>query len=122
MINYLRRTGFDFQIGCHAAESCILSAAGHVLNLLCNDAVDREAIFSKFMPVSETDADISRLGQGGGATPSRGTGLGTHVNRGNVSRLKGGRYSGKLPIVTINQPPFDFGDQISIRCPSGSKK
>ena len=101
LINYLRKAGFDFQIGCHAAESCILSAAGHVLNLLCNDAINREAAFSNFVTGPETNTGISLLSHGGGAAPSRGTGLGMHVNQENVARLKKLRLKGKLPILTI---------------------
>jgi L-alanine-DL-glutamate epimerase-like enolase superfamily enzyme len=110
LINYLRKAGFDFQIGCHAAESCILSAAGHVLNLLCNDAVNREAVCSKFMTGPKTNDGIYLLSHGGGAAPSRGTGLGMHVNRENVSRLKKTRFNGKQPTLTIKPATrFQFG-------------
>ena len=101
LINYLRKAGFDFQIGCHGAESCILSAAGHVLNLLCSDAVNREAGCSKLMHDAKVNTGVSLLSQGGGATPSQGTGLGMHVNRESVSRLKKSRVYGKLPSLTI---------------------
>ncbi len=101
LINSMRQKGFNFQIGCHAAESCILSSAGHVLNLLCNDAVGRETVVSKFLTRSETTADIFPLNQSGEAIPAKGTGLGMHVNSKNVSRLRKNRPNGKLATLTI---------------------
>ncbi len=101
LINCLRKTGFGFQIGCHPAEACILSAAGHVLNRLCNDAVSRSAGCSKFMPGPETNAGISLLCQGGAAAPAKGTGLGMHVTRKNVSRLKKSPFKGTRTTLTI---------------------
>jgi L-Ala-D/L-Glu epimerase len=101
LINYIRRAGINFQLGCHPAEACILSSAGHVLNLLCNDAVNREATCSKLMPGSGMHPGISLLSHGGGAAASRGTGLGMHVNRETVSSLKKNRFDGRRTTLTI---------------------
>ncbi len=101
LINSMRRKGFNFQIGCHAAESCILSSAGHVLNLLCNDAISREAVVSKFLNGSESTPDIFLLNPDGGAIPSKGTGLGIHVNNETVSSLKKNRFDGRRTTLTI---------------------
>jgi L-Ala-D/L-Glu epimerase len=101
LINYMRQAGINFQIGCHPAEACILSSAGHVLNLLCNDAVNREAACSKLMPGSGMHPGISLLSHGGGAAASRGTGLGMHVNRETVSSLKKNRFDGRRTTLTI---------------------
>ena len=101
LINYMRQAGVNFQIGCHAAEACILSAAGHVLNLLCNDAVNREAACSRLMPGPEMSPGISLLSHGGGAIASRGTGLGMHVNRETVYSLKKNRFDGQRTTLTI---------------------
>jgi hypothetical protein len=97
----MRRKGFNFQIGCHAAESCILSSAGHVLNLLCNDAISREAVVSKFLNGSESTSDIFLYSPGDGAIPSKGTGLGMHVNNETVSSLKKNRFDGRRTTLTI---------------------
>ncbi len=105
LINSLRQAGFDYQIGCHPVESCILSAAGHVLNLLCRDAVNREAIYARFMPRPKTGPGISLFGPGGGAAPSQGTGLGVDVNRESVSWLKKNRFTGKRTTLTIKPAP-----------------
>ncbi len=101
LINSMRQKDFNFQIGCHAAESCILSAAGHVLNLLCNDAVSREAIVTKFLNGSESTTGIFLYSPGSRAIPSMGSGLGMHVNSENVSRLKRNHSHGKLTTLTI---------------------
>ncbi|MCP3955638.1 MAG: hypothetical protein GY697_25975 [Desulfobacterales bacterium] len=105
LINFMRQKGFKFQIGCHAAESCILSAAGHVFNLLCNDAISREAGVSKFLNGSESTANIFIYSPGSGAIPSIGSGLGVHVNSENVSRLKKNHSHGKLQTLTIKKHP-----------------
>ena len=101
LINSMRQKGFNFQIGCHTAESCILSSAGHVLNLLCNDAISHEAIVSKFLNGSESTTGMFLLNHGGGVTPSKGTGLGTHVNKETVSRFEKNRFNGKQTMLTI---------------------
>lgn len=101
LIDAMRRKGFNFQIGCHAAESCILSAAGHAFNLLCNDAISREAVASKFLNKPASVAGNFLLNPGGGAIPSKGTGLGAHVNSETVSRFKKGRFTGKQTMLTI---------------------
>lgn len=101
LINFLRRKGFNFQIGCHAAESCILSSAGHVLNLLCNDAISREAVVSKWLNGSASTPGMFLLNPGGGAIPSKGTGLGVQVNNESVSSLKKNRFDGRRTTLTI---------------------
>jgi L-alanine-DL-glutamate epimerase-like enolase superfamily enzyme len=100
LINSMRQIGFNFQIGCHGAESCILASAGHVLNLLCNDAISREAVGSKMLNGAESATGMI-LFKHGGAIPSKGTGLGTHVNSKTVSRFEIRRLKGKQTILTI---------------------
>ena len=101
LINYLRRADIGFQIGCHPVESCILASAGHVLNLLCRDAVAREAACSQLMAGADTSDGIFLPGPGGRAIPAKGTGLGSRVNRETVARLRQRRLNGKRVALTI---------------------
>jgi L-alanine-DL-glutamate epimerase-like enolase superfamily enzyme len=101
LIDYLRQAEFDFQIGCHPAEACILSAAGHALNLLCRDAVNREAASCHFMADPEVPCGLPVLSEGGGAVAVMGTGLGKHINRDTVANLEKNRFDGRRTTLTI---------------------
>jgi len=101
LINSMRRKGFNFQIGSHPAESCILSAAGHVLNLLCNDAVYHEADCSLFILGPKINPGLTLVDHGGSASASIGTGLGMHVNNETVSSLKKNRFDCRRTTLTI---------------------
>lgn len=100
LVDYLRQHEFDYQISCHTAESCILSSAGHIFNLLCRDAVHREAVYAKSVKGFETVTGVTWLQMGGTAVPMQGTGLGTHVNRDTISTLKKNRFNGHATTIT----------------------
>ena len=101
LIDYLRRNGVDFQIGCHPAETAILSSAGHVLNLLCCDAVDRETTGAQFVDGTDRSAAAFQINHGGKALPSQGTGLGATVNHAAIAPLRQNRFNGKQVALTI---------------------
>lgn len=100
LVNYLRQHKFDYQISCHTAGSCILSSAGHIFNLLCRDAVNREAVYAKSVKGFETVTGVTWLRPGGAAVPMKGTGLGMHVNRDTISSLKKNRFNGHATTIT----------------------
>jgi len=100
LVDYLRQNEFDYQISCHTAGSCILSSAGHIFNLLCRDAVNREAMYAKSVKGFETVTGVTWLRPGGTALPMKGTGLGIHVNRDTISCLKKNRFFSHATTIT----------------------
>jgi L-alanine-DL-glutamate epimerase-like enolase superfamily enzyme len=87
IIEHLRRNGISFQIGCHLGESGILSAAGRILCLLCNDAVYYDGSYDEFLLKENVTIQNVSFGMGGEAFPLNGHGLGIEVNGKNLSRL-----------------------------------
>ncbi len=87
IIDYLRRNGISFQIGCHLGESGILSAAGRVLCLLCGDAVYYDGSYDKFLLKENVTANDISFGPGGRAGPLDGPGLGVIINHESLARL-----------------------------------
>jgi muconate cycloisomerase len=90
MIDYLRRHGITFQIGCHLGESGILSAAGRILCLLCSDAVYYDGSYDEYLLEKNVTLENVSFGPGGEADPLNGTGLGVKVGVQNLSRLSQG--------------------------------
>jgi len=66
IIEYLRRNGISFQIGCHLGESGILSAAGRILCLLCSDAVYCDGSYDEFLLEKNVTVEDVSMGPGGG--------------------------------------------------------
>ena len=87
IIDYLRRNGISFQIGCHMGESGILSAAGRVLCLLCSDAVYCDGSYDEFMLKENVTIQDVSFGLGGEAAPLDDPGLGIEVSGRNLARL-----------------------------------
>jgi len=100
LVDFLRQNEFDYQISCHTAGSCILSSAGHIFNLLCRDAVNREAMYAKSVKGFETVTGVTWLRPGGTALPMKGSGLGVHVNRDTISSLKKNRFFSHAATIT----------------------
>jgi L-alanine-DL-glutamate epimerase-like enolase superfamily enzyme len=90
MIDYLRCHGISFQIGCHLGESGILSAAGRVLCLLCNDAVYYDGSYDEYLLEKNVTIENVSFGPGGEAGPLNGPGLGVKVSGQNLSGLSQG--------------------------------
>jgi L-Ala-D/L-Glu epimerase / N-acetyl-D-glutamate racemase len=98
IIEYLRRNGISFQIGCHLGESGILSAAGRILCLLCNDAVYYDGSYDEFLLKENISLENVSFGTGGEAYPLHGPGLGIEINDKNLSRLA------ETPPIVIERP------------------
>jgi L-alanine-DL-glutamate epimerase-like enolase superfamily enzyme len=90
IIDYLRRNGTFFQIGCHLGESGILSAAGRILCLLCNDAMYYDGSYDEFLLEENVTLEHVSFGLGGEADPLDGHGLGIEVDSQNLARLSEG--------------------------------
>jgi len=90
IIDHLRRNGTSFQIGCHLGESGILSAAGRILCLLCNDAVYYDGSYDEFLLKENVTLENISFGLGGEANPLSGPGLGIEVSSQNLARLSEG--------------------------------
>ncbi|MEE4352005.1 MAG: enolase C-terminal domain-like protein [Desulfatiglans sp.] len=87
LVNYLRSRQIPFQIGCHMGESGILSAAGRILCLVCNDAEFCEGSYDALLLRENlTRKDVS-FGYGGRAEPLVGNGLGVEVSSDTLQRL-----------------------------------
>lgn len=86
-VDFLRKKGWLFQIGCSIGESGILSAAGRVLCLLCGDAVYFDGSYDKFLLAENTVLDDVSFGMGGQAGPLKGPGLGIRVSTEHLERL-----------------------------------
>ncbi|MBW1797753.1 MAG: hypothetical protein JRJ21_04970 [Deltaproteobacteria bacterium] len=87
IIDYLRKNGILFQIGCHLGESGLLSAAGRALCLLCRDALFYDGCYDSFLLEENITVDHVSFGQGGEAGPLDGPGLGVEINREVLTRL-----------------------------------
>jgi L-alanine-DL-glutamate epimerase-like enolase superfamily enzyme len=99
IIEFIRKSGLSYQIGCTLGESGILSAAGRALGLLCCDAVYYDGSYDRFMLKENiTIGDVS-FGPGGKAGPLDGPGLGVKINRESLMRLSNGS-----PSLTILNP------------------
>ncbi|GMQ79674.1 MAG: dipeptide epimerase [Thermodesulfobacteriota bacterium] len=98
MIDYLRRHRISFQIGCHLGESGILSAAGRILCLLCNDAVYYDGSYDEYLLEKNVTLENVSFGSGGEAKPLNGPGLGIEVGSRNLSSLSEG------PPIVIERP------------------
>jgi L-Ala-D/L-Glu epimerase / N-acetyl-D-glutamate racemase len=98
MIDYLRRRGMSFQIGCHLGESGILSAAGRILCLLCSDAVYYDGSYDEYLLEKNVTIKNVSFGPGGEADPLNGPGLGVNVDNQNLVLLSQG------PPVVIDRP------------------
>jgi len=99
IISYLRTRGLSFQIGCQLGESGLLSAAGRVLSLLCQDALYYDGSYDAFLLKENTTRENLSFGPGGKAGPLDGPGLGVKINRESLMRLSNGS-----PIVSISNP------------------
>jgi muconate cycloisomerase len=99
IIDYLRRNGISFQIGCHMGESGILSAAGRVLCLLCSDAVYCDGSYDEFMLKENITIQDVSFGLGGKAAPLDDPGLGVEVSGRNLARLSEGSTT-----VSVSRP------------------
>ncbi len=87
IIDYLRKHGIHFQIGCHMGESGILSAAGRALCLLCRDALFYDGSYDSFLLKENITIEHVSFGPGGEAGSLGGLGLGVEINRGTLTRL-----------------------------------
>lgn len=99
IIDYLRRNGISFQIGCHLGESGILSAAGRILCLLCSDAVYCDGSYDEFLLEKNVTFEDVSMGPGGEADPLNGPGLGIEVSGQNLARLSEG-----FNTITVSRP------------------
>lgn len=79
IIDYLRRNGVSFQVGCQLGESGVLSAAGRVLCLLCRDAVYYDGSYDKFLLKENVTSENVSFGPKGKAGPLSRPGLGVDV-------------------------------------------
>jgi len=99
IIDYLRSNGISFQIGCHLGESGILSAAGRILCLLCNDAVYCDGSYDEFLLEKNVTVEDVSMGPGGKADPLKGSGLGIEVSDKSLAELSEG-----FNTITIYRP------------------
>ncbi len=99
IIDYLRRNGISFQIGCHLGESGILSAAGRILCLLCSDAVCCDGSYDEFLLEKNVTLEDVSMGPGGEADPLDGPGLGIEVSGKNLAGLSEG-----FNTITVSRP------------------
>ena len=104
IIDYLRRNGISFQIGCHLGESGILSAAGRILCLLCRDAVYCDGSYDEFLLEKNVTVEDVSMGPGGEAHPLNGPGLGIEVSGKNLAQLSEG-----FNTLTISRPLSSSG-------------
>jgi muconate cycloisomerase len=87
IVNYLREKKVAFQVACQLGESGILSAAGRILSLLCNDAVYHDGSYDEFLLAQNTTESHVSFGLKGMAGPLGGVGLGVKVDGRNLERL-----------------------------------
>jgi L-alanine-DL-glutamate epimerase-like enolase superfamily enzyme len=86
-IDFLRKRGVPFQIGCQLGESGILSAAGRALCLANLDAAYYDGSYDKFLLADNVTVEDVMFGPGGVAGPLEGSGLGTEVDNGKLGRM-----------------------------------
>lgn len=99
IVDRLRKERMPFQIGCQLGESGLLSAAGRVLALLCEDADYYDGSYDAFLLQDNiTTKDVS-FGKGGEAGPLNGPGLGVVVDKEKLGRLSDFSNS-----VTLKRP------------------
>jgi L-alanine-DL-glutamate epimerase-like enolase superfamily enzyme len=91
IVRNLRRRGVPFAVGCQLGESGILSAAGRVISLLCNDAAYYHCCYDEFLLEENTTTEDVSFGMGGAAGPLNGPGLGVRVDSGRLERVSAGR-------------------------------
>lgn len=87
IIDFLRREGLSYQIGCNRGESGILSAAGRIIGLLSADAMYYDGSYDAFLLKENTTIEDVSFGQGGLAGPLTGYGLGVDVDTASLDRL-----------------------------------
>jgi muconate cycloisomerase len=88
IIEYIRKEGLFFQIGCTLGESGILSAGGRALCLLNSDALYYDGSYDIFLLEKNVTKEHVTFGRGGEAGPLQGFGLGVEVSRENLAELK----------------------------------
>ncbi|MCP4682562.1 MAG: hypothetical protein GY864_09540 [Desulfobacterales bacterium] len=84
IIDFLRKNGLSFQIGCQLGESGILSAAGRALSLLCNDAVYYDGSYDELLLKKNVTTVNVSFGKGGESHSLNGPGLGVEVDSRNL--------------------------------------
>lgn len=87
IIDYLRKEGLFFQIGCHLGESGILSAAGRILSLLCKDSLYYDGSYDDLLLKQNITTENVSFGLGGKAGPLKGPGLGVTINEQSLNQL-----------------------------------
>jgi L-alanine-DL-glutamate epimerase-like enolase superfamily enzyme len=87
VIDYLRKEGLFFQIGCHLGESGILSAAGRILSLLCKDSLYYDGSYDDLLLKQNITKENVSFGLGGEAGPLKGSGLGVTINEQSLNQL-----------------------------------
>lgn len=98
MMDYLRKEGLSFQVGCQLGETGILSAAGRALSLLSGDALYHDGSYDKYLLKENlTSRDIS-FGKGGYAEPLNGPGLGVGVDTDKLNHM-----SNNYPIYSVSK-------------------
>jgi muconate cycloisomerase len=86
MIDYCRKKGVRYQIGCQLGESGLLSAAGRILSLLSSDALYYDGSYDNLLLARNiTKRDVS-FEYGGKAGALNGPGLGVDID---MKKVKG---------------------------------
>jgi L-alanine-DL-glutamate epimerase-like enolase superfamily enzyme len=81
ILDFLRKNGLSFQIGCQLGESGVLSAAGRALCLISRDAAYYDGSYDKFLLKDNLTVEDVTFGLGGEAGPLKGPGLGVEVDK-----------------------------------------
>ncbi|MFC1867412.1 mandelate racemase/muconate lactonizing enzyme family protein [Thermodesulfobacteriota bacterium] len=102
IIDYLRRRGLSFQIGCQLGETGLLSAAGRALSLLCGDAAYYDGSYDAYLLKENITVKDVSFGPGGKAGPLNGPGLGVEVSKEKLERMSD--LSSKITIMRPTQP------------------
>ena len=90
IVEHLRTSSLNFEIGSHLGESGILSAASRALGLLCKDSLYYDGSVDKFLLMENITYKHVSFGRRGKAGPLEGPGLGIEVNIQNLERLSAG--------------------------------
>jgi len=99
MIEYLRKNGLSFQVGCQLGETGILSAAGRVLSLLSSDALYHDGSYDKYLLRENLTYEDVSFGNGGYAGPINGPGLGVRINPEKLRHM-----TDHTPVTSIPKP------------------
>jgi L-alanine-DL-glutamate epimerase-like enolase superfamily enzyme len=99
IVDFLRKNGLSFQIGCQLGESGVLSAAGRALCLVNRDAAYYDGSYDKFLLEENTTVEDVSFGPGGEAGPLKGSGLGMEVDKEKMEHL-----SDPSKMTTIQRP------------------